>query len=52
MLFVYTGHMLILILINVQYLQNVAFSFKKVQMVKITTPQDYRLCKVDLHKLI
>ena len=31
--------MLIFIFIDVQYLQNVAFSFKKVQMVKITLPR-------------
>ena len=32
----YTQFMLILILIDVQYLQNIVFSFQKVQMVKIT----------------
>ena len=32
----YTQFMPILILINVQYLRNVAFSFKKIRMVKIT----------------
>ena len=31
--------MLILILIDIQYLENVDFSFRKVQMVKITSPQ-------------
>ena len=35
----YTQAMLILILIEVQYLQNVAFSFKKVRMVKFIPPQ-------------
>ena len=34
--FLYTQVMLILILINVQYLQKVTFSFKKVEMVKFT----------------
>ena len=35
-LFVLTGHMVTLILIDVQYLQNVGFSFEKVHMVKMT----------------
>ena len=35
-LFVLIGHMLTLILIDVQYLQNVGFSFEKVHMVKMT----------------
>ena len=35
----YTQVMLILILIDVQYLQNVVFTLEKVQMVKFTLPQ-------------